>query len=46
MAFMRIKKVNGIEYAYYVKNKREGNKVKQIILQYLGRKDKHEEKFK
>mgnify|MGYP001577336270 CR=1 FL=1 len=46
MAFMRIKKVNGIEYAYYVENKRVGDKVKQVILQYLGRKDKHEDKFK
>lgn len=46
MAFMRIKKINGIEYAYYVENKRIGDKVKQVIVQYLGRKDKHEGKFK
>jgi len=46
MAFMRIKKIKGIEYVYYVKNQRVGNKVKQVIVQYLGRKDKHKEKFK
>jgi hypothetical protein len=46
MAFVRIKKVKGIEYAYYVENKKIDGKVKQTIKQYLGRKDKHEDKFK
>ncbi len=40
MGFVRIKEVKGIEYAYYVENKKIGGKVKQTILQYLGRADK------
>jgi hypothetical protein len=45
MAFVRIKTIKGIAYAYYVENVREGDKVKQIIKQYLGRADKHKGKF-
>jgi len=40
MVFVRKKKVNNIEYAYLVENKRYGSKIKQIILYSLGRVDK------
>ena len=40
MAFVRKKKVNGIEYAQLVESIREGDKIKQKILYSLGRVDK------
>ena len=38
--FVRKKKINNREYAYFVKNTRIGNKTKQEVIQYLGRADK------
>jgi len=40
MAFVRKKLVKGITYLYYVENQRINGKIKQVILQYLGRADK------
>lgn len=40
MAFVRKKKVNGVEYAQLVENIREGERIKQKIVYSLGRVDK------
>ena len=44
MAFERIKKVGKYEYRYKVENVRENGKVKQKIVEYLGRADKQHSK--
>lgn len=36
MSFVRAKKFNGRTYFYLVKNYREGKKVRQKVLRYLG----------
>ncbi len=36
MSFIRTKNIAGNEYFYLVENKREGDKVKQTVLKYLG----------
>lgn len=36
MAFIRAKNIKGKTYYYLVENKREGDKVKQTVLKYLG----------
>lgn len=36
MAFIRTKQIKGKIYYYLVKSVREGNKVRQVILKYLG----------
>ena len=36
MSFIRTKNIGGNEYFYLVENKREGEKVKQTVLKYLG----------
>jgi len=36
MAFVRAKKFNGRTYYYLVENRREGKRVRQKVLQYLG----------
>lgn len=40
MAFVRYKTINGIKYGYLVKNVREGGKVRQIHIKYVGRDNK------
>lgn len=40
MAFIRRKMVKGIAYAYKVENRKVNGKVKQTVLEYLGRADK------
>jgi len=42
MAFIRAKFINGEYYFYLVENKREGGKVHQEIIKYLGRQDEAE----
>jgi hypothetical protein len=37
MSFVRSKMVNGHEYLYLVENQREGQRVRQTVLRYLGR---------
>ena len=37
MAFMRIKKMGNGRYFYIVENRRRGDKVRQKVLEYLGR---------
>ena len=44
MAFIRIKKIKGIEYAYIVENSWQENKVKQKVKKYLGKVYKFERK--
>jgi hypothetical protein len=34
--FVRLKRISGRRYAYLVEGKRRGNKVKQVIIGYLG----------
>lgn len=36
MSFIRTKEINGNNYLYLVKNKREGGTVKQEVIQYIG----------
>lgn len=36
MAFLRTKKIKGNTYYYLVKSIREGRRVRQIVLAYLG----------
>lgn len=38
MSFLRKKTINGHEYWYEVENYREGAKVKQRVLKYIGKK--------
>jgi len=38
MSFFRKKLINGHEYWYEVENFREGNKVRQKVLKYIGKK--------
>lgn len=40
MAFVRYKTINGIKYGYLVKSVREGGKVRQIHIKYVGRDNK------
>lgn len=40
MSYIRTKTVKGHEYRYLVESYREGGKVKQRILKYLGRDEK------
>lgn len=40
MSFVREKEINGNIYLYLVKNTREGGKVRQKVLKYLGPKTK------
>lgn len=42
MAFIRIKKIKGIEYAYIVENRWQENKVRQKVKKYLGKVYKFE----
>lgn len=42
MAFIRIKMVKGRPYSYLVENYREGGKVRQRVLKYLGAGDKRD----
>lgn len=44
MAFIRIKKIKGIEYAYIVENTWQENKVRQKVKKYLGKVHKFERK--
>ncbi|HIH42212.1 TPA: hypothetical protein HA246_01070 [Candidatus Woesearchaeota archaeon] len=44
MAFIRIKKIKGIEYAYIVENSWQENKVRQKVKKYLGKVYKFERK--
>ena len=37
MAFVRVKRIAGGDYYYLVENKREGKKVRQKVLKYLGK---------
>lgn len=39
MSFIREKEINGRKYLYLVKNTREGDKVRQKVLKYLGPKE-------
>lgn len=41
MSFVRTKKQGNKEYLYEVENKREGDKVRQKVLRYLGPKKVH-----
>ena len=45
MAFVRKQKRGNRSYYYLVESKRDGNKVKQINLQYLGIQKPSEEKI-
>jgi len=36
MAFVRTKKIKNKTYYYLVESKREGNKVRQKVIKYLG----------
>ncbi len=47
MSFIREKTINGNKYLYLVKSIREGKRVRQKVLKYLGPKSKvSEEKLK
>lgn len=37
MVFLRIKLIKGLPYFYLCESKREGNKVNQKVIRYLGR---------
>ncbi len=37
MAFIRTKTINGSKYYYLVENRREGKKVVQKVLKYIGK---------
>lgn len=45
MAYVAKKKIKGRTYYYAVKGQRQGSKVKQIILQYLGSVENIIEKY-
>jgi len=38
MAFIRKKKISGQTYYYLVESKRDGKKVRQKVIKYLGKK--------
>ncbi|RLI93336.1 MAG: 2-C-methyl-D-erythritol 4-phosphate cytidylyltransferase [Candidatus Altiarchaeales archaeon] len=46
MAYVRSKKINGRVYYYLVKSVRDGNKVRQINLAYLGAEKPTEEEIR
>lgn len=46
MAFIRAKKVNGSRYFYLVENSWSDGKVKQQVIQYLGKADTALQKLK
>jgi hypothetical protein len=37
MAYIRVKRFGNREYYYLVENKREGKRVRQVVLKYLGK---------
>ncbi len=46
MAFIREKNINGNKYLYLVKSVRDGKKVRQEVLKYIGPKSKISEEDK
>jgi outer membrane protein assembly factor BamE (lipoprotein component of BamABCDE complex) len=46
MPFVRVKKFDGRTYYYLVENYREGNRVRQKVLRYLGTEKPSEEELK
>jgi hypothetical protein len=36
MAFLRVKKINGKQYFYLVESIREGKRVRQRVIKYIG----------
>ena len=46
MAFVRIKHISGRAYYYLVENKREGKKVRQKVIKYLGAEPPTKEQIK
>jgi hypothetical protein len=45
MSFIAIKKIKGKKYYYLVESKREGIKIKQKVIEYLGSEKKLLEKL-
>ena len=42
MTYLTVKMIKGNPYLYEVRSEREGDKVRQIFVRYLGRADKEE----
>jgi len=46
MVYVRVKEIKGNKYYYLVKSKREGSRVRQITLEYLGAEQPDEKVIK